>query len=102
MTVSVSAPGEAFDGSDTVRLILLPFELTGNVPPVQVPVGSVQLTLIAELKLMDFAVMFTVSVPPGGAHALPEAGGCKLKSSIDRVKGKEVCMGPLAISTVNG
>ncbi len=69
----------------------------------QLPMLSVQLTLITELKeFREWAVMFTVAVPPGGAHPLPETGGCRAKSWTANVKGTEADSGPLATSMENG
>ena len=103
VTVSVSLPSEAPDGSVIVRAIGLPFGFIGKEPPVQLPVGTVQTTFTIKLgRLRDCPVRPTVIVVPGIAHALPEAGGCRMKSPTAREKGTEVETGPLVTSTVNG
>lgn len=67
--------------------------------PVQVAVMSkLHVTVKDSWKLlMGCTVRLTFTVPPGGPHALPAAGGCKLKSTIFRVYACEVATGPLAI-----
>jgi hypothetical protein len=69
---------------------------------VHVPKFNVQLTLTELNELIDCVPKFTLTVPPGGAHELPEAGGCKLKSCTARVKGTEAGLGPLATITLKG